>query len=157
MRSSHFVNFVRESNRIEGITREPTEGEVAATAIFTKIEQLNVGDVQALVHVYQFGARLRRHPGMDVRVGNHVPPRGGAHVEKALIDLLDSVNAAKLPPWHAHLAYETLHPFTDGNGRSGRAVWLWQMLKLGGRAENWALDLGFLHSFYYQTLQEVGR
>ena len=37
------------------------------------------------------------------------------------------------------------HPFTDGNGRSGRALWLWQM--------NNHAPFGFLHTFYYQTLE----
>jgi Fic family protein len=36
----------------------------------------------------------------------------------------------------------------DGNGRSGRAIWLWQMLRQEGGA-----PLGFLHHFYYQTLE----
>lgn len=30
-----------------------------------------------------------------------------------------------------HLAYEQLHPFIDGNGRSGRLVALWLLLRLG--------------------------
>jgi hypothetical protein len=40
-------------------------------------------------------------------------------------------------------------PTTDGNGRSGRALWLWCMR---GRA-----PLGFLHQFYYQTLGAAER
>ena len=45
--------------------------------------------------------------------------------------------------------YETLHPFMDGNGRSGRILWAWQMIE-----HNIApgLSLGFLHAYYYQTL-----
>ena len=50
-------------------------------------------------------------------------------------------------PWVFHVQYERLHPFTDGNGRSGRALWAWQMMR---RREG--LALGFLHRFYYQTL-----
>lgn len=43
---------------------------------------------------------------------------------------------------------------TDGNGRSGRALWAWMMLCRGGsygRAK--VIELGFLHTFYYQTLE----
>lgn len=52
------------------------------------------------------------------------------------------------PPWEVHIAYEMLHPFTDGNGRSGRMLWAWQM-------RNFPLD--FLHTFYYQTLNALSR
>jgi len=36
----------------------------------------------------------------------------------------------------------------DGNGRSGRAIWAWQML--GDEQDPFAIP--FLHRFYYQTL-----
>ncbi len=62
------------------------------------------------------------------------------------------VGAQILPPYISHVAYENLHPFTDGNGRSGRALWLWQMMHGTMRQVNMARDLGFLHTFYYQTL-----
>jgi len=45
--------------------------------------------------------------------------------------------------FEVHLDYEHLHPFTDGNGRSARMLWAWQMREF---------PLGFLHTFYYQAL-----
>lgn len=60
--------------------------------------------------------------------------------------LLDLVNRDPRDPYKIHLLYEDLHPFTDGNGRSGRAIWLWQMERQGGTR------LSFLHWWYYATL-----
>jgi hypothetical protein len=138
--------FVKESNRIEGILREPSQAELDATAMFLALPKITVDDVQKLVSVYQPGAKLRSKPGMNVRVGNHITPQGGPLIASALTLLLESAETDD--PHRVHLAYEKLHPFIDGNGRSGRAIWAWQMI----RQQQSALALGFLHRFYYQTL-----
>lgn len=146
MDRNHLMEFVRESNRIEGITREPTLFELLAHEDFIALPQITLTALQTLVHVLQPGARLRSRPGDDVIVGGHVPPAGGPFVREHLQMCLDYW-IKHMTPYKFHLEYENLHPFTDGNGRSGRAIWLWQMVKRGD-----SVPLGFLHTFYYQAL-----
>lgn len=151
--SDAIADFVRESNKIEGIHREPLATEVEATRQFIAWPALNVPKVKALVAVYAPGKLIRNKFGMDVRVGLHVPPYGGEHIPHELGMLLLDICANRLTPYEGHQRYEALHPFMDGNGRSGRAIWLWHMLHSGSRNEDQALGLGFLHSWYYQSLQ----
>ena len=40
---------------------------------------------------------------------------------------MDKSNKPKL----AHIAFEYIHPFSDGNGRVGRLLWLWHREQLG--------------------------
>jgi len=148
--SSPFVKlakFVRESNAIEGIYRDPTDAEIEATERFLVLPEIMISSLEALVGVYQSDAVLRNRSDLNVRVGSHVAPRGGTKLIGDLNKLLRDINGFDISPWHAHVEYETLHPFTDGNGRSGRALWLWMIEKMGGT------PLGFLHAFYYQTLE----
>ena len=139
--------FVSESNRIEGIYRDPTLEEVEEHKRFVALKVVTVEDLEAFVRVYQPNARLRVHAGLNVRVGNYRPPAGGANILTHLDALVDRANRLEDSPYAIHCAYEKLHPFTDGNGRSGRALWAWQMERLGG------CPLGFLHHFYYQALE----
>jgi hypothetical protein len=142
--------MVAESNRIEGINRPPTDAEIREHERFVRLETVTVSELEQFVSIYQpRSARLRSIPGLNVRVGSHVPPKGGAHIVGQLQALLADINAEKkVSPWDAHLQYETLHPFTDCNGRSGRILWYFQM-RASAR-----YDLGFLHAFYYQTLNK---
>ena len=158
MTDTALMSFVRESNRIEGIMREPHSHELMALERFLALDTVTIADLQVFVTVTQPGAVLRDQPHLNVQVGNHVAPRGGMHVVGSLGNLLSSERGDINPrlqdrdPFETHRAYERLHPFTDGNGRSGRALWLWMMCNRGGRDKERALRLGFLHSWYYQSL-----
>ena len=141
------VDFVEESNRIEGIRRGATQEEIAAHESFVSLIRPAIEDLQALVSVLEPGALLRDVLGRDVRVGGYYPPCGGPGIRKKLGHLLLTIG--EHTPYSAHCGYEALHPFTDGNGRSGRALWLWMM--------RGHVPLGFLHQFYYQALNVSAR
>lgn len=143
--------LVEESNAIEGILRRPTEAEVDEFLRFVALDVVTPIELVRFVHVFQPGAVLRNRPGMNVYIGDHRPIMGGPMVEEELKLLLTEINQGKLEPFEAHCEYEHLHPFTDGNGRSGRALWAQMMVKAG--KEGWCqLPLGFLHWFYYGAL-----
>lgn len=145
MNIAQIHTFMVESNRIEGIHRSPTEDEIRVTADFALLPEVTVQDLVALVKVYQPNAVIRDREGLNVRVGSHVAPRGGPGIVADLQTLLNGIAVGKWSAYEAHVRYETLHPFTDGNGRSGRALWLWMM-------KDYPI-IGFLHFWYYQSLQ----
>ena len=140
-------DFVRESNRIERI-EQTTQRHVDAHEEFL-VGPVSVESLEALVEALQPGAKLRTASWMNVMVGHHHPPQGGPHIRRKLEGILDAPSFMSTA-WHQHCSYETLHPFMDGNGRSGRALWLHRM---GGIDR---VPLGFLQTWYYQTLRNSG-
>ncbi|HEX6621814.1 MAG TPA: Fic family protein [Solirubrobacteraceae bacterium] len=149
---SPLARFVAESNRIEGINRLPTQTEIDAHAELLALPAIDVPDLERFVQVVA-RAPLRERPGQNVRVGPHTPPAGGPHIRVKLDELLHRIRLAELTPMRGHVEYETLHPFMDGNGRSGRALWAWQTQRDGRDP----LAIGFLHAFYYQALNGLRR
>ncbi|CAK0780316.1 hypothetical protein CCP3SC15_730005 [Gammaproteobacteria bacterium] len=141
--------FVDESNYIERIY-ETSKEELEAHRRLLSTDTLTIRDVEQFVRATA-GAPLRDRDGMNVFVGEHHPLPGGVVIKLLLEELLADMQAEEpLDPYVAHVRYETLHPFMDGNGRSGRALWLWQMLRQ--KKDPRPLVMGFLHLWYYQSL-----
>jgi len=77
-----------------------------------------------------------RYRTIAVRVGRYVPPLPG-DVSGSMFELLAWWNqeAAKMSPVLSsaiiHYRFESIHPFADGNGRTGRALALWELYRRG--------------------------
>jgi len=155
-RIKKLLKFITESNVIEGICVE-TGDEVSTREIkeyqrFLSLEKITIKDLKEFVEVangehFLKKPLLRDKKGLNVYVGNYTPPKGGPDIKKALEFLLEKINSFSISSYAAHCEYEMLHPFTDGNGRSGRAIWLWM---------TGSYSLPFLQRFYYQSLDYFG-
>jgi|CXWL01.1.fsa_nt_gi Fic family protein len=77
-----------------------------------------------------------RYRSIYVRVGNYVPPPPD-DVSPLMFELLDWWNRAArdlspvLSAAILHHRFESIHPFADGNGRTGRALALWELYRRG--------------------------
>jgi Fic family protein len=77
-----------------------------------------------------------RYRTIQVRVGRHYPP-AAADVSGLMFELLEWWNkkAPDLSPVLSssilHYQFEWIHPFADGNGRTGRALALWELYRRG--------------------------
>ncbi len=77
-----------------------------------------------------------RYRNIFVRVGNYIPPPPD-DVSGLMMELLDWWNkkSVELSPVISsailHHRFESIHPFADGNGRTGRALALWELYRRG--------------------------
>ncbi len=101
----------------------------------------------------------------QVRVGNHLPP-SAAQVSGLMRELLDwwDKKAHAWPPVITsgviHYRFEAIHPFGDGNGRSGRMLALWELYRRGFDTYHiFSVDEVFWEKrpLYYQNFDLVRR
>ena len=102
---------------------------------------------------------------ITVRVGQYRPPPPDA-VSGLMFELLEWWNTAakKLSPVLSsailHYRFEAIHPFADGNGRTGRALALWELYRRGFDTHHiFSVDEYYWEDrpAYYAALQNVHR
>jgi len=140
--------FARESNEIEGIVQNGRhKTHTRALTHFLALTEITLFDLEQFVKEIEPSAFLRTKPEHCVWIGGKEAMRAPESLF-ALDKLLQRIKKQDIPAYEAHCDYEMIHPFIDGNGRSGRALWLWMMVKSG-----YDLKYLFLQQFYYSTLQ----
>jgi len=158
MNDDKLLEFARDSNLIERVDDE--RADLAHAAALKKLlaqEDVRIEHLDEFVKGVEPQAFLRTAPGQDVAIGGRLG-LDPLQVTQALRDLLADIQCHHVGPWEAHARYEAIHPFIDCNGRSGRALWLWQMMWV--EESGWDFQFGFLHFWYYQSLSfysDLGR
>jgi Fic family protein len=104
-----------------------------------------------------------RYRTIQVRVGGYMPP-APQDVSGLMFELLSWWNkeSVKLSPVLSsailHYRFEAIHPFADGNGRSGRALALWELYRRGFDTHHiFSVDEFYWEDRprYYQSLDAV--
>ncbi len=128
--------FIKESNAIELVyEQEAFDDSLKAWSYLTKRKKLTMSTVLRVHHIMM----LRLYPRIAGKFRKCDVIIGGRYgypvsvVKSAVESWVASANNVKTEEeiLDSHVHYEFIHPFADGNGRSGRLFLLWQRQKAG--------------------------
>lgn len=133
--------YIKGSNAIEGIhdDREIDQSLVAWAHLETlggRLTHFDIMKVQKIITINQDNLQPNQrgyYRGMagnntNVSVGGRLAP-DHSYVESLMIKWLEEVPL--MTPLIAHVRFESIHPFVDGNGRTGRMIY-WYICKTNG-------------------------
>lgn len=129
---------IRQSNLIEGID-SPKEDEQSLHAweqlvkhqgkldhgVICKTQKLITLNQKDLVGPER--GYYRDMSKVNVTIAGHMCPE-----YRFVPDLMSNwlLDYEELGPWKAHVRFETIHPFVDGNGRTGRMLMWWHEIAI---------------------------
>lgn len=141
MPSVNEAYFLSESNAIEGIFDEGSLSQaIRAWNYLKEQEKLTLGVILKTHKILMIGQNIQGFErGYFRRRNVYIGGEGSMHHSKvlgAMYDWLDDVKTSiKVPGKNGkhikfdHITYEKIHPFIDGNGRTGRMFLNYQRLK----------------------------
>lgn len=165
---------IEKETRIDHTTKEVQRYALALVEGFNRIKEdglLTVNDIVAIQKVLEDNdAGIRALPGTNLSnpaTGEviFVPPQHKDIIQKAMTNLEQYINNDELSDVHPlikmaiiHFQFESIHPFYDGNGRTGRIINMLYLVQKG------LLDIPVLYLSryivrnkprYYELLQRV--
>jgi Fic family protein len=132
------VDHIHNSNIIEGVT-DPTEIEQSMLAwdllkdshALTDTLVLNVHNTVMMNFLPGRMGGRGSYRIIDVEVGGRRCPHWTDVPNLVDAWLYEMQQWDQLDPKHMHVKFEHIHPFIDGNGRTGRLLMWWHERKLG--------------------------
>lgn len=126
--------FLRESNAIEDVFDEESLSQAAwAWAYLKGQKELNIGVILKTHKILMLNQGLRPNERGYFRQRRvYIGGRSALHysdIRPALKVWVQEANADPANWKNMHRLYEEIHPFVDGNGRTGRMFMNWQRLQ----------------------------
>jgi hypothetical protein len=164
-REDQLVAFVRASNRIEDIDAHPGEPEFDDHLdAARRVAAGTIGDPME-IHFVLANRLMPGSAGIARRglpqIHGWFPPDPGAHLAahiRRLRAMMVEGPAAGEPvavfAWRIHHEFECVHPFSDGNGRTGRL--LLNAIRLAGGLPWLTIEFADRHT-YHALIRRYGR
>lgn len=137
------IEFLKESNAIEGVFDEISlkQAQTAWDFLISK-KTLTIGTILKTHKILMLHQNLQPdEKGYFRRCPIYIGGRQGINwvkipleIEDWLGDIKVSIKIPGVDGYHIkldHIEYERIHPFVDGNGRTGRMFYNWQRCKAG--------------------------
>lgn len=137
------LEFLKESNAIEKVYDANSLFQAfVAWEYLIKQEELTASVILKTHKILMLHSNLLPNEkgyfrNIMVSVGGHLGLNAGKIPEAIESWLGDVATSIKIPGKNGnhikldHITYEKIHPFVDGNGRTGRIIMLWQRIKAG--------------------------
>jgi len=130
------LEFLQHSNYIEGEYSEGAlEDAVEAWKYAKSLDKIYSKEMFEIHKILMrrvnsgIAGRIRRVP---VHVGNWNAPNAGELRRLLYMFFVDSApRDTDIAIRNRHVQFEKIHPFVDGNGRVGRIIYNWELLKAG--------------------------
>jgi len=142
------VRYIRGSNAIEGIYDEKEVQQSLHAweylmAIGEEFTHADICRVQKIITLNQTNLQpnqrgyYRNVSGTNVSVGGRLAP-DASMVEHLMQNWL--LDWPKMTPLIGHIRFELIHPFVDGNGRTGRMIYWFTCLLAGKVPKYYGID-----------------
>ena len=151
--------YIKSSNEIEGIYSEEEDAQsLLAWAYLDSKKTLSHADimrVQKMITLHQTDLQPNQRGYYRGMAGNNVNVSVGgrnAPDHSYVPELMNGwlLDIAEMTPLVSHIRFESIHPFVDGNGRTGRMIYWYICKRRGMKPRRYNADTEKDRQHYYR-------